>query len=368
MRQRQTSMSRRQGWGSWSLHTGQALLLLALFARDASARPTSHPSACGVAAHVEPVAAPALEASPQISTANLHAWVSALAGPSLRGRAAGSADSQRSARLLAEYLRTLGAEPPSGSDHCRPFEVNGVRDQNVIGYLPPPASARASNAGATHYSGKWVVLGAHYDALGVDAQGRMYPGADDNATGVAILLEVARLLAARSRNGGTAARPGVVFIAFGAEEKGLYGSAAYAAAPTMPFERVALMINVDMAGRLLAGNPGIGYEAAGPDRKSTAALVRRAASASKVGVAPLHLGDRGDSASFSPYVPTVFSSTTIHADYHQPTDTAERVNYAQVERAAQLVLSLIEHVPAGTSLRLPGNERRDDPVEPDSGT
>jgi aminopeptidase N len=340
MRQRYTSMSRRKGWGFRLLQARQALLLLASFAGDASAEPSSRPSACSVAAHVEPVVAPALEASLQISTANLRAWVSALAGPSLRGRAAGSADSRRSARLLAEYLRTLGAQPPSGSDHCRPFEVNGVRDQNVIGYLPPPGSARASNAG------KWVVLGAHYDALGVDAQGRIYPGADDNATGVAILLEVARLLAARSANGGLAARPGVVFIAFGAEEEGLYGSAAYVAAPTIPLERVALMINVDMAGRLLAGNPGIGYEATGPERRSTVALVRRAASAAKVGVAPLHLGDRGDSASFSPYVPTVFFCTTVHADYHQPTDTAERVNYAQVTRAAELVLSLIEHVPA----------------------
>ena len=288
---------------------------------------------------------PALEASTQISTANLRAWVSTLAAPSLRGRAAGSPDSRRSARLVAEYLRTVGADPPSGSDHCRPFEVNGVRDQNVIGYLPPRSSARAGSAGSAAYTGKWVVLGAHYDALGVDAQGRIYPGADDNATGVAILLEVARLLALRSAESAPAARPGVVFIAFGAEENGLYGSAAYVAAPSIPLERIALMINVDMAGRLLAGNPGIGYEATGPDRKSTTALVRRAASASKIGVAPLHLGDRGDSASFSPYVPTVFFCTTVHADYHQPTDTAERVNYAQVTRAAQLELSLIEQVP-----------------------
>jgi len=327
----------------------KALLLLALFAREASAQPSPRPSACSLAAHVEPVPVPVLEASTQISTANLRAWVSTLAAPSLRGRAAGSADSQRTARLLAEYLQTLGAEPPSGSDHCRPFVVNGVRDQNVIGYLPPVGSARAPKADSAHYFGNWVVLGAHYDALGVDARGRIHPGADDNATGVAILLEVARLLAARSANDAPSSRPGVVFIAFGAEEKGLYGSAAYAAAPTLPFERVALMINIDMAGRLLAGNPGIGYEASGPERGATTALVRRAASASKVGVAPLHLGDRGDSASFSPYVPSVFFCTTIHADYHQPTDTAERVNYAQVTRAAQLVLSLIEHVPANSA-------------------
>lgn len=345
MRQRQISMRRRTGWGRGLLRGRHALLLLVVLAHDASAGSPSRLSACSLAARVEPVAAPALEASAQISTANLRGWVSTLAGPSLRGRAAGSVDSQRSARLLAEYLRTLGAEPPSGSDHCRAFEVNGVRDQNVIGYLPPPSSAHAK-AGSANYTGKWVVLGAHYDALGVDAEGRIYPGADDNATGVAILLEVARVLALRSADGSAAARPGVVFIAFGAEENGLYGSAAYAAAPTISFDRVALMINVDMAGRLLAGNPGIGYEATGPDRKSTTALVGRAASASKVGVAPLHLGDRGDSASFSPYVPTVFFCTTVHADYHQPTDTAERVNYAQVTRAAQLVLSLIEQVPA----------------------
>jgi len=300
---------------------------------------TAAPPVCDMAFAAPKVSLPELEDTLGISTPNLRAWVGALAAPALHGRRAGSDDSRRSARLIAEYLQHIGAQPARGSDYCLAFSRAGLHDQNVVGMIPP------TSPGSPDVSRPWLLLGAHYDALGVDAAGKIRPGADDNASGVAVLLEVARqlALARRKADSGDPSSPGVVFVAFGAEEPGLYGSAAYVKQPPLPLERLSLLINVDMAGRLLAGNAGIGYQATGQLQTQTVRLVREAARAAGVGAVPMNLGDRSDNASFPPFVPSVFFSTTIHADYHRPTDTAERVDYAQVTRAARLVLKLIEH-------------------------
>jgi hypothetical protein len=298
------------------------------------------PSSCAIARDLEAPEQPALSAQREPSRANLRAWVETLAHPALRGREAGTPDARRAARLISEYLASLGADAPSGGDRCLPFSEAGLRDQNVVAHLPHASTALPPSC-------RWIVVGAHYDALGVDPRGRIRPGADDNATGVAVVLELARLV----KSGARRPRTGLVLAAFGAEEKDLTGSRAYVAAPSVPLEEVALMINVDMAGRRPANIPSIGYEASGPERRTTAALVRRAAERSKVGAIAMLLGDRSDSASFSQRVPTLFFSTTVHADYHQPSDTPERVDYAQVERALSLVLDIVEHHPCEPTSR-----------------
>jgi hypothetical protein len=298
-------------------------------ARSAPEQPvvSSQRSTCATSGDAEPIALPARS---ETSAENLRAWVFALAGPELRGREAGTHDSKRAARSIADYFQAIGASPPDASGYCRAFAGEGYRDQNVIAHLAPSVP----DCG-------WIVLGAHYDALGVDKSGNVRPGADDDATGIAVMLEVARLVVTGKRR----PRPGLVLAAFGAEEKGLVGSQAYVSSPTVPLNRVALMVNVDMAGRKPGGKyPSIGWEPFGPNRRSTAALVRSAAMRVQVGAIPMRLGDRGDSASFAPHVPTLFFSTAVHPDYHEPTDTPERVDYGQVDRALRLVLELVERV------------------------
>jgi hypothetical protein len=230
--------------------------------------------------------------------------------------------------LIADYFASIGAAKPSADGYCQGFAAEGYRDQNVVAHLHPERAC-------------FVVLGAHYDALGEDDAGRIRPGADDDATGIAVMLEIARLVAAER----LVLRTGLVLAAFGAEEKGLVGSRAYVRSPSVPLDRVALMVNVDMAGRRPGGRyPSIGWEASGPDRRATATRVIRAAKRAQVGAIPMRLGDRGDSASFSPHVPTVFFSTAVHPDYHQPTDTPDRVDYGQVERALSLVREVLQSV------------------------
>lgn len=294
---------------------------------NVDATPGAAPPTCAPARGlmVEPV--PAIELVEGVSRTNLSAWVYALAGDGLRGREAWTDNSRRAARLVADGFFRVGVTAPFDDGYCQPFTRGERSDQNVIGHVAPREDGRPCG---------WVVVGAHYDGLGVDEQGRIRPGADDNATGVAVLLEAGRRLAERP------AKVGVVLAAFGAEEQGLVGSKSYVAGPTVALDRVALMINVDMAGRRPGGNAELGYQATGPNRASTSRRVRRAGKSAGVGVIAMMLGDRGDSSSFSPHVPTVFFSTTVHADYHQPTDTPDRVDYAQVERMARVVLAIID--------------------------
>ncbi len=286
---------------------------------------------CEAAEHLPAVEQPTLESMSDPSENNLRSWVQTLAGPALRGREAGTDDALRAARSIAERFSALGIDRPDRAGYCRPFSDADLRDHNVVAHLPPRRDAC-----------RWVVLGAHYDALGVDRRGRIFPGADDNASGVSLLLEAARLLASERRPDA-----GVVFAAFGGEEKDLSGSRAYVQGPTLPLDRVALMINVDMVGKRPAGHPGIGYQPSGRDAGHTDRLVKGAAGRAGVGVIPMRLGDRSDSASFAPRVPTVFFSTAVSAEYHQPTDTPERVDYGQVRRALQIVLELVESVGCG---------------------
>jgi Zn-dependent M28 family amino/carboxypeptidase len=290
----------------------------------------------------------------------LKAWVELLAKPELRGRAAGSEDTRRVADLIARELMRLGFEgPPRDGEMCRHFRAQDVADQNVVAHF----SRRAGGGGAKGSIAERpiVIVGAHYDAQGVDKEGKIYPGADDNASGVAALLEVARLI---KQDEGRAASD-LVLIAFGAEERGALGARAYVAQPTAPLERTALMINLDMVGRpLLDGisarkllgkvDNTIGFLVSERGGEVIDARVRAAARGSGARVIGLPesimemTGFISDSVIFSDHTPTLFFSTSIHADYHRPTDTPEKIDYAQVERAVRLVLELIREPLAPT--------------------
>jgi len=195
-----------------------------------------------------------------------------------------------------------------------------LRAANVIGVLPGADPVLAREA---------IVIGAHYDHLGRDG-GAVHPGADDNASGTALVLGLARAFAA--------ARPErtLVFILFAGEELGLLGSTHHVGRPSaVPVERMAAMLNFDMVGRLdgrrvLVGgvDTGAGFrpivEAAGRD----------------VGLdLDLRAGGGGasDHARFhAAGLPVLFFHSGLHADYHQPSDTAEKIDTAGMARIAEL--------------------------------
>jgi hypothetical protein len=312
--------------------------------------PLPSPGTCAVAEALPALAVPRLDLHASApSRDNLRAWIDTLADPALHGRAAGSDDNRRVAGLLARALASFGFTTPAGGDHCIPFTRAGVRDQNVVAHL-----ARNGRPDAPV-----VLLGAHYDAQG-QRGADVYPGADDNASGVAALLEIARLLSLQK----TAPGPDIVIVAFGAEERGVVGSRAYVEAPSVPLARLSLMVNLDMVGRpLLDGSPlrllmrradeALGFIVGERDKDRTEDALRRAAAREDRPLFGIpesvltRLGFSSDSVPFGPHAPTIFLSTGDHADYHQPSDTAEKVDFDQITRAVRLSLAIVDEVRAG---------------------
>lgn len=297
---------------------------------------------CEIAKDVQQLPAPISGSSPDVSHDNLKATVNVLADPGLRGREAGSVDNRRVARWIADRFASYGLPPAPGNNHCVPFTRDGLNDQNVVAYLHRQPIPEAPV----------VLVGAHYDAQGM-RDTDVFPGADDNASGVAALLEIARI----SKNQPTG--PDLVFVAFGAEERGLLGARAYVENPSVPLSRVVLMINLDMVGRpMLDGsamrllipraNETLGYVLGPRDKPQTEEILQRAAEREDrpiIGIPEVvltRLGFASDSVPFSPHVPTIFLSTGDHRDYHRPTDTPEKIDFEQMRRTVRLTLALVE--------------------------
>jgi hypothetical protein len=181
-----------------------------------------------------------------ITTAALLAHLEFLADDSLYGRGSASADELEAAEYIRDEFVAYGLEP-GGSGYLWPFTVPGVGTQsrNVLATLP----------GRGSLAGQWVVVGAHYDHIGYAEFPDslvVYNGADDNASGTALLLELARYLSELYASGEEADhdRRSIMFQAYGAEEVGLVGSNTFCAQPTVPMDSIVAMVNMDMVGRL----------------------------------------------------------------------------------------------------------------------
>jgi len=195
--------------------------------------------------------------------------------------------------------------------------------RNVLGLLP----------GMGPHAGEYVVIGAHYDHLGTRGK-RIYNGADDNASGTAGVIEIARKLACagyRDRS--------VVFAAFAAEELGLHGSAHYVAHPAAEMASTVAMLNLDMIGRLTPEDEAnmLAVHGLGTG-DSFRRIVERRAAGRGVRFIPEEsaLGPSDHSSFYRAGVPALFFFTGIHGDYHRPSDDIDTVNAAGGAEVAAL--------------------------------
>ena len=200
---------------------------------------------------------------------------------------------------------------------------------NILAYLP--ATSRSDPLKP------WVVLGAHYDHLGTgqagtslaakDEVGRVHPGADDNASGVAAVLAAGETLAheARQRN---------VLLAFwSGEEIGLLGSAAFVAAPPVPLDSIAAYLNFDMVGRMQENK--LFVQATGTSNEWRRVLERANVPAGFDLVVQDDPYQPTDVATFNDAaVPSLSFFTGAHSDYHRPTDTVDKIDYRDLDRVA----------------------------------
>ena len=272
----------------------------------------------------------------------------ALAGSGIPAASLGGAAATALFTGAPKTLAEVQQELDSGNPHVAGFPLRGtatlttklVREQrtarNVVGYLPATTPTTPEKP--------WVAIGAHYDHLGhgdqgtslasKDDAGMIHHGADDNASGTAAVLAIAARLAAGPR-------PRHVLVAlWSAEEIGLVGSNAYVNAPLVPLADTAAYFNFDMVGRMQDNK--LVVQAAGTASVWPRVLERaNVAAGFDLNVQPDPYQPT-DVASFNQVsVPSLAFSTGAHPDYHKPSDTADRINYPDLDRLVAFATAIV---------------------------
>ena len=294
-----------------------------------------------------PTPAPAVVEAPPAAVVSeqLLADVRILSADDMEGRDTGAPGGERARAYIVSRLEAMGiAAPPMG--RLQPFEATGrtregpktFHGTNILGLIP-----------GTRVSDRYIVISAHYDHVGVNG-GQIYNGADDNASGVATMLEIAALLKANPPE------HSVVIVAFDGEERGLIGAKHFVQAPPVPLSSIAMNLNFDMTARaetdghlwvtgtyqhpnlrpLLAGIPANGAVSLAfgkdtPEDKDENNWVEAS--------------DQG--AFYKANVPFLYLGVDYHPDYHRPTDDFERITPSVFNSATELSVAAFRALDAG---------------------
>ncbi|WP_452225402.1 M28 family peptidase [Lacinutrix chionoecetis] len=271
--------------------------------------------------------------------------VTVLASDAMEGRQTGSNGEQKAAKYIAERFKNLGLTEKGTKGYFQTFsfrpktdphqEVNyTVKDgdstitgTNVIGLI----DNKAENT---------IIIGAHYDHLGLGAEGSLHRGeiaihngADDNASGIAVMLNLAEKLKAKNTNNN------YLFMAFSGEEMGLLGSNYFVKNPTIDTKKVNYMINMDMVGRLKADSTlavyGVGTS---PILKQT---VSSNNSKFKLVQKESGVGPSDHTSFYNADIPVLHFFTGQHEDYHKPTDDTEKLNYDGMQTISNYIFEII---------------------------
>jgi len=194
---------------------------------------------------------------------------------------------------------------------------------------------------------EYIVVGAHYDHLGMGGQGSgsrapdtiaVHYGADDNASGVAAVIELAEKMAAGKNN-----RRSVIFAAFGAEEMGLIGSKAFVADPPVETSRMTAMFNFDMIGRLDAENKALSIGGT-QTAKEIEEIIHRLNPGFQLALSGEGIGPSDHASFYLQNIPVFFISTGAHADYHTPADTPGKINYEGAVEVMEFAHTLVSEI------------------------
>ena len=265
----------------------------------------------------------------------LRAVVKELSSPEFGGRS--GAGGEKAAAYLVDRFRSLKLEPLFEGDFLQ--AIPGKEPGTVIGHN---VGARLSGRDPI-LKDQCVILAAHFDHLGV-RNGLLYPGADDNASGVAMMLEVARTIVQSPER----PRRSLIFIGFDLEEAGLWGSRYFVAHSPVPLERVSLFITADMISRALAGVCDshvfvMGSENAPGLRPWIEEAARgRSLSVGLMG-ADLLVLNRSDYGPFrSKGIPFLFFTTGENPRYHTAEDTPDTLDYPKLTAISRMIGQVVQ--------------------------
>lgn len=267
----------------------------------------------------------------------------ALTAPEMEGRRAGLAGEGRASQYLAKELSLLGLKPMGDLEEsfAHVFTIPSVKETVVGGRLTfasgPEGKLRTPSMNLLgglmgENQQEVIILSAHYDHLG-SYRGEVYPGANDNASGVGCILDVIRRLI-RERE---IPKRTIVFAFWGAEEMGFVGSSAFVNSPSFPLQTIKAVINVDTIGNGMVGNFGLWSE--GEDNLAFRAVQKAASQAGASALLTSRQGHNSDQVSFSRAgIPAVtLMSREWLVNNHTPQDTAGNIKVEQVQLAVEIV-------------------------------
>jgi hypothetical protein len=248
------------------------------------------------------------------------------------------------------HLGDLQKELDTGNPHVSGFAISGVRvslrtrvvrekktAHNVVAYLP------ATNATAAVQK-PWVVVGAHYDHLGRglagsslasrEDAGRAHVGADDNASGTASVIALAEAVSKQPQR-----KRNLLIALWSAEEIGLIGSKAFVSAPPVPVSQIAAYVNFDMVGRMTDNKLAAQATGSSP---VWASMIERAnvRAGFDIAIQPDPYQPTDVSSFNEAGVPSLNFTTGAHTDYHKPSDTADKINYDDLDRVVDLAAEI----------------------------
>ena len=342
-----------------------AALAVAALALVAPARAQTAAVSCAVNLSPPPTA-------PPVTAAEICATIATLANDSMEGRRAGTEAADEAARWIASRFAEIGLAPlGEGGEYLLPFTFPEalLRDPHATADPHAAADAHATAdsgaAGATLQSAnvaglvegtdpalsdQAIVIGAHYDHLGWGGTGSLAPderavhnGADDNASGVAGVIELAEWFAAHPQP------RTLVFAGFGAEELGNIGSSAWVKDPPWPLDKTVAMLNLDMVGRL---REKLDVQGTGTSAAWTGLLDSIAADpgAAEIARVPDGFGPSDHSSFYGQKVPVLAFFTGAHDEYHRPTDDLETIDPHGVVRVLEFAARVIEAVADGREI------------------
>ena len=283
-----------------------------------------------------------------VDRAQLMRDVKTLAATAFEGRRTGTPGALKARQWLVDQFRTVGLEPAGTQEYVQPFTFT-VRDTRAL--LPGGRPYRTDYAAANvigrvpgrESRARLLVITAHYDHLGI-RDGVLYPGADDNASGVAVLLAAARHFV---RN---PPRHSIMFAALDAEELGLRGARALIDPALLSRSGIAMNINLDMVSR---SNKNEIYAAGTSHAPWLRPLLQDVQARTSVTIVfdhdrPMDRGGLEDwtrSSDHGPFhdagIPFVYFGVEDHPDYHKPTDTADRIDSRFLGDAADMIVEAL---------------------------
>lgn len=273
-------------------------------------------------------------------TSDFKQHITYLASDELKGRYTGSPEEKLAAKYIIQQLRAEGINGVKGGSkdktYLQKFTYHPIVDSvrttlkgnNVVAYIDNKAAHT-------------VVLGAHYDHLGMGdvkhsayrGEPAVHNGADDNASGVAMIVELAQKLKSSSLKNNN-----YLIIAFSGEEEGLFGSKWYVQHPLVDTSKINYMLNFDMVGRVDSNKIAVGGVGTSPAWKEA---MKDISTPLRIKTTESGVGPSDHTSFYLKNTPVLHFFSGQHKDYHKPTDDEEKINYNGMEDIFEYVVTLI---------------------------